>query len=420
MTCVPQASTPSPLRWALRLWLAVAVAVAVRTLLFPDHHTIFPVLAGGTAHWWADQPLYADYKPLDYFRYPPVFAVAFTPLYVLGPRVGGVLWSGLGIGVFVLGLRRFLRDVVPDQRTPAREAVFLALGALGALRGLWNAQSNALAVGLLLLGASALLRRSWWPAAAALAASVLVKLTPLPLVLLLCVLQPRRLPARVALFLALGLLAPFLTRPPMVVLDHYREWFDQMAQLSGERWPGFRDAWTVWLVLRQWGSGMGGMPALREPIHSAVYRGVQLLTAAAVMGWCLWQRRRTDDSRRLTTTVLAMGTAWVMLFGPATEYATYVFLAPMLNWAVLQRGADAASRCLILTAVVLVELLGWDAVSRSLEAAAPVLLTALPIGTTLFTLWLIGYARQNVSPGRQGRQDEVRRVGSGTRVPVAA
>ena len=291
MTSLPQAFGASPLRWAFRLWLAVAVAVAVRTLVFPDHHTIFPVLAGGAAHWWADQPLYADYKPLDYFRYPPVFAVVFTPLYALGPRIGGVLWSWLGIGVFILGLRRFLRDVVPDQWTPAREAVFLALGALGALRGLWNAQSNALAVGLVLLGAAALLRRAWWPAAAVLAASVFVKLTPVPLVLLLCVLQPRRLPPRLALFLALGLLAPFLTRPPMAVLAQYRDWFGQMAELGGERWPGFRDAWTVWLVLRQWGSGLEGMPALREPIDSAVYRCVQLLTAAAVLAWCLWQRR---------------------------------------------------------------------------------------------------------------------------------
>jgi len=90
--------------------------------------------------------------------------------------MGGVLWSLLGIGVFVLSLWRFIRDVAPGEWTAARQAVFLALGALGAMRGLWNAQSNALAVGLLLLATASLVQRQWWTAAAVLAASVLIKL----------------------------------------------------------------------------------------------------------------------------------------------------------------------------------------------------------------------------------------------------
>ncbi len=186
MTPLPSVARSAPIRWALLLWLVVAAVVAVRTVVVPDQHTIFPVLAGSSAHWWADRPLYADYAPLDFFRYPPAFAVAFTPMALLGSRAGGVLWELIGIGVFVLGLWRFLRDVAPSAWTPARQAAFLALGALGALRGLWNAQSNALAVGLLLLAAAALVRRRWWTAAAALAGSVLVKLTPLAPALLLC------------------------------------------------------------------------------------------------------------------------------------------------------------------------------------------------------------------------------------------
>ncbi len=186
MTPLPSVARSAPIRWALLLWLVVAAVVASRTILVPDQHTIFPVLAGSAAHWWADQPLYADYAPLDFFRYPPAFAVAFTPMAALGPRAGGVLWDLLGIGVFVFGLWRFLRDVAPSEWAPARQAVFLALEALGALRGLWNAQSNALAVGLLLLAAAALVRRRWWTTAAWLAGSVLLKLTPLAPALLLC------------------------------------------------------------------------------------------------------------------------------------------------------------------------------------------------------------------------------------------
>jgi hypothetical protein len=409
----------APIRHALLFWAAVAAAVAVRTVVAPNTHTIFPILSGASAHWWADRPLYADYAPLDYFRDPPSFAVAFTPLEALGPQLGGVLWSLFGIGVFVLGLWRFLRDVAPSRWTTGRQAAFLALGALGALRGLWNAQSNALAIGLLLLGAAALVRRRWWTAAAVLAGSVLIKLTPLAPALLLCGLQPRRLSGRFALFLGAGLLLPFLTRPPAVVLDHYREWFQQMAATGAERWPGFRDAWTVWLVLREMSQARFGVPPLREPLGSGVYRAVQLLTAVGALAWCLWQRRRLDDPRRLTTVALAMGLGWLMLFGPAVEHAGYVFLAPVLNWALLERDAPRAGRWIVGTAFVFIMLLGWDVVGRMIPELEPLLLTALPIGTTLFICWLIGYG-QAYSPQRHVGHKEERQRGQKTGLRIAA
>ena len=261
----------NPLRHALHLWLAVTAVVCIRMVIAPHSHTIFPILAGSATHWWADQQLYAQYPGLDYFRYPPAFAIAFTPFSDLGGRAGAVLWTLLSVGVFVFGLWRFIRDVAPGEWTAARQAAFLALGALGALRGLWNAQSNALAVGLLLIAVAELMRRRWWTAATVLAASVLVKLTPLAPALLLCAIEPRRLPARFLLFLGIGLLAPFLTRPPQIVLGHYQEWLSHIAHTGGERWPGFRDAWTIWLVLQHALQGRIGATALRD---AAEFRGL--------------------------------------------------------------------------------------------------------------------------------------------------
>src|SRR5262245_26679734 len=188
-----------PLRLVLWLWLALAAALAVRTALRPEAHTIFPVLAGGAAHWWADEPPYANYRPaLDYFRYPPLLAITLTPFDALGLRAGGILWNWCSLTLFAAGLWRFLRAVTPEIAAPGRQAAFLALATAAALRSLWNGQSNTVAVGMLLFGVAALVRGRWWWSALWLAASVQVKLTPLPLVLLLCLLWPRQLPVRIA------------------------------------------------------------------------------------------------------------------------------------------------------------------------------------------------------------------------------
>jgi hypothetical protein len=429
-------------RWTLALWLSLSVVLAVRIWICPDRHTLFPLFASAAEHWWAGQPLYVKYEPLDYFRYPPVFAVFFSPFAAFGDRLGGVLWNCLSIAVYAWGLRRFVGEVIPEAWSAGRQGAFMVLGAVGALPGLWNSQSNALAVGLLLLSATAVIRGRWWTAALWLGASVWLKLTPLPLALLLCALHPRRLSGRLAVVLVVGAALPFLTKSPMETLGYYREWIAHLSQTGGERWPGFRDAWTAWLVVRQYAAGTPGAPPLREPLHSAVYRGVQLATAGATLAWCLWQRRRRDE-RWAATTTLAMGTGWLMLFGPSIEYPTYVFLTPFLAWAVLRTDSPGAmlsrpmgvvtnwrdsacresmfhpvkacfpgqqapesnipslsgresmapagprGRLLPVSALVLTTVFGWGEVARRLMDAAPVVLAALPLGTTLFILWLI-------------------------------
>jgi hypothetical protein len=400
------------LRLALIVWLILAGAVSVRTLVRPSNHTVFPIFAASAEHWWGDRSLYQLYPPLDTFRYPPVFALFVTPFSALGLTTGGILWSWVSMAVLVAGLWQYVRDVVPSAWTRQRTALFLMLGALGALRGLWNAQSNALIVGFVLLGASALARvlssesqhselrtqnSGWWLAALLLAVPVCLKLTPLAPVLLLTALWPRRLAWRLLVVLAGLSLLPFLTRPPDIVLDHYREWIDHLMESGNIRWIGFRDGWTIWIVLRHLlGAEPGGL-SLCEPMDSCWYRTVQFTTAAAILGWCLWQQHRAErrslGPRWLVHVALSMGLAWLMLFGPAVEHATYIFLAPPLIWALLERRAWPHGQGLILASFTLIMVLGWGAVTRLLSPDWPVLLTTLPAGTALFILWLFGYAR---------------------------
>jgi hypothetical protein len=394
------------LRLVLRLWVVVAIAVGVRTLLRPNSHTVFPIFAASAVHWWADQSLYAEYEPLDHFRYPPVFPVLITPFNSLGLCAGGLLWSWVSMALYLAGLRRFARDVLPGVWPRRRLAAFLALALLGALRGLWNAQSNALVIGLLLLGGSSLVRRRWWRAAFLLAAAVWIKLTPLALALLLCALWPGRLGGRFLVALACLALVPFLTRPPEVVLGHYREWGAHLVQSGRERWPGFRDGWTVWQVTQRLARGEPGVPPLKDTLDSEGYRMVQLVTALSVLAWCLWQGRRGGTRWRVHMT-FGIGLAWLMVFGPAVEHATHVFLAPVLAGALLDR-AWPRGRPVITAAAVLILLLGWGALTRPLMDTMPVLLTTLPVGAALFALWLVAYAqtcgrrlRWGARPGRR-------------------
>jgi hypothetical protein len=372
--------------------VALTVAVSVRTLLCPATHTVFPVFATSAERWWADRPLYGKTEELDHFRYPPVFALAMTPFSGLGLRAGGVLWGWGCIAVYLAGLRSFARHALPVDWSRARTAAFLVLGALGALRGLWNGQSNALVVGLLLLGSAHLARERCWRAGWLLAGAVAIKLTPLAPALLLCALWPRRLAPRLALALLAFAVVPFLTRPPAAVVGHYVDWVTHLRESGGERWPGFRDAWTVWQVARHAAEGRGGPIPLEESLDCAPYRALQLLTALAALAWCLCQRRGADR-RWLVTATLAMGCAWLMLFGPAVEYPTYVFLAPVLAWAFLDRRAWPAGRALTVPALVLILFLGWGSITRPFAEALPLVLTALPVGTALFTAWLVAYAR---------------------------
>jgi hypothetical protein len=395
------------LRWAVLIWLVLAAAVAVRTLYRPSSHTVFPIFAASAAHWWGDQSLYQLYPPLDTFRYPPVFAVFVTPFHLLGSSMGGITWSWASMAVLFAGLWCYVRDAIPSLWTRQRTAVFLILSAWGALRGLWNAQSNALIVGFLLLGTAALARaaagtsgaanrRTWWGAALLLAVPVALKLTPLAPVLLLAALWPRQLAWRLIVITA-GLFAlPFLSRSPVIVWDHYREWIDHLTESGSVRWIGFRDGWTVWIVLRHLLGGESDPLSLCAPMESWGYRLLQLGTAVGVLGWCTWQRNRAErlqlGSRWLAHVTLSMGLAWLMLFGPAVEHATYVFLAPPLLWAILERRAWPLGQIVIWASFLLIMVLGWGAVARLLSPDWPILLIALPAGTSLFALWLLGYA----------------------------
>lgn len=63
---------------------------------------------------------------------------------------------------------------------------------------------------------------------------------------------------------------------------------------------------------------------------------IQVLSGVAVAAVCLFGRLRKWGEERLLVGLFTLGSCWMLLFGPATEDATYVMLAPALVFALVQ------------------------------------------------------------------------------------
>jgi hypothetical protein len=406
------------MRIVLGFWLALTIAVAVRTSIWPEKRTVFPVFSSGAIRWWSDEPLYLPYSDITGgFRYSPTFAVFMTPFALLGSTAGGIAWSWFNLAIYFWGLRRLL-DILPEAWSTTQQAGFLALGLAGGIRCVWNAQANTLVIGLLLLGAVAVVRRRWWSAAFLLAGPVFLKVSPAAVALLLAAMWPRRLAGRFLLALAVGLALPFLTRSPVVVAHHYQEWLVHLVESSAMRWPGMRDGWTVWLLLENTFSDVPARDLQMTPIDSPAYRILQVLSAAAALAWCLALQSSSLPVRWQVMSALGAGIGWLMIFCPATEFPTHVLLAPLLGWAVLHSWNERRSRMLTGGAVLLLLVLPWEAVTGWCSDQLPLLKAVLPAGATLLVVWLVGTVSSRMglpmpdlsylsSTGRWTQQDAV-------------
>src|SRR5262249_4274211 len=81
-------------------------------------------------------------------------------------------------------------------------------------------------------------------------------------------------------------------------------------------------------------------------------------------GLCLVGRRQGWPQRQLLTALLTLACCWMTALGPATESATYVLLAPVLSWAVLEAwaGGSLAARVILGTSYLLMlgcAVAGW-------------------------------------------------------------
>lgn len=384
------------LRLALALWAILAAAVCIKALALGGEHTVYPQFVGAARHWWTDMSLYADYSQtenMDGYRYSPAFAVAFTPFYLLPNRLGLIAWNLLSIGLLVWALHVLVRDVLAystdaiiDLRWHAAEGALLTLALVGSAVGIWSGQSNAILPALIVMGLAAIMRERWWAASLLLAVPVFIKIWPMAIVLLLMACWPRQLIGRFVVACIVLTLVPFLTRPPSTVVWQYQEWYLALTGPFQGRWGGYRDAWTIW---EQLGPMLGVQADWTNALQHRIYTILQLLTAATVLVWCLWQRRRVQATGQLLMLIFAMWAAWQLLFGPATEQLTYGIIAPATSWAVLVCFAEKRAQWLTVTAWAMLSLLPAGDIEKTVLRMFPAGQLLLPLGVVLFVAWLL-------------------------------
>ena len=298
------------------LWLIPLLVISAMVAHNPVKRTVTPLYHEASANWWAGQDLYVGPSGMNYL---PHFAVLFTPFQKLPVPGGDILWRAGAAALLAFGLWRLAKLQFGEHAPRAfLWATVLALPlTLPALR---NGQANAMFAGLTLCAAAALAESCWWRATLWMALALAVK--PLGIVLMLLapvVYAPLRW--RAALGLAALAVLPFLFARPDYVIAQHRGIVTNLQSCAAVTEHRFAD---INGVVRTFG---GELPARVSKLVRVLAGGVTLAL------WWLGARRLNEPRRALW--LLALTTAYLMLFNPMNEANSYVILAPALGlWAV--------------------------------------------------------------------------------------
>lgn len=374
------------LPWYQIIWGTVLIALCVKTFLKPLSHSVFGVYYHAGLHWWQDESLYRAYPGIDYFRYSPLAGIFFSFFSLFGITLGGILWNLSSNAIYLSGCASFWNRIPQQHSTPNKNAFFI-ICLFGALSGIWNSQSNITVAGLLLLGLANLMESSDSRACLWLATALFLKITVAPVVCLILLLRPVALIRQLTPFLLLGFLLPFLTRPPVQVVFQYREWVNHLIYSQADRWPGFRDGWYLYLTWHQQFSGRPLDPEFWHESAATWYQVIQALGGLLAAWVVLYWKLRGMAPGELLVRTAALGMSWMMILGPAIEFPSYGLLAPFLAWACTRE--KSPRQALLRLGAFFILVMGWKEFQAPIAKTLPVVLASLPIGSILFTAWLV-------------------------------
>jgi hypothetical protein len=270
------------------------------------------------------------------FRYSPTAAILFVPLsYMPGP-VGEVVWRVFLLAASLGGLYWCARIGLPRPLARRDWATFFLLVLPSFTGCLNNGQSSCVIIGCLLGAIAAASTERWMLSAVLVTIPTLMKIYPLSVGMLLCVMYPRRFGWRFGLTLAIGLALPFLLRPSAMVGEHQR-WLWHLLNDSKSPEDIMHMDQDLRLIVARW---------LNVRMSNGLFMAVQLLAAALIAAICLAGRLAGWPRRMLLARMLGLATCWMTVLGLATEPSTYILISPALAWSIWEcwlRPPDAIS-----------------------------------------------------------------------------
>jgi hypothetical protein len=339
-------------RWekaALFAWSSILVFVSVRVFISPESKTVFPIFSASGRFWWAGADLYEPHRSTavqEGFRYSPTFAILVTPFAWLPDDVGGVAWRLFNVAA-LFGSLAWLLQALLQPKQPRNVLAWLMLLTMPlTLQSVNNGQSNLVVVACMVGTVAAVKEKRWNLASGLMALAFICKLYPVALGMLLIVLYPRQLLCRLPLTALASMGLPFFCQSPAYVIRQYEDWFallgaEDRSAIALENM--YRD---LWLLIYLYGL----------PIGRNVYMLVQVWAGVGIALLCWHRQREGWPERTLLSSALGLGTAWMMLLGPATESSSFALLAPSLAWSVveaLQSSEGSVRRVLLWACCVL-------------------------------------------------------------------
>jgi hypothetical protein len=308
----------------LGCWVLTLVVVCLRAGINPGTHSVFIDYWQAGMRWMRGEYLYPHRHNYQFF-YSPLAAAFFAAFALLPQALGGILWRLLCAIALVLGARMSGRMVWPGTSGVRWTAWGLAALLPLSLSNLHNGQAGVLITALLLFGIVFCARGRWQITAACFAIATIFKLYPIALALLLTALYPSKLSWRLALWLVGLFLLTFLLQHPPYVLTQYQAWLHRLAN-DHRRLKGAYGTWRdAWLLLR----------LARVPMTILAWTTLQLVAGVLAATFCVWGQRSGWNSRRCLAAAFCLGSAWMTLFGPATEAASYIILAPAVIFGLI-------------------------------------------------------------------------------------
>ncbi len=380
-----------PVEWptiARSAWVCVIVGLAIHAFFLPYAHSVYDVYLRAARLWLEGQDIYVPAR--EYYRYSPLFAAALAPLALLPDGASAAAWKLINCGVFAWGLYACARRLTPRRWSPDEVSAAVLLVLPLAMHSLYNSQANLLMLGSLLLGMTAAGEGKWNRAAIWIAGATLIKGYPLALAMLLIGLFPRQFALRYMLSLVGGLLLPFATQRPSVVVMQYQSWIHHLRDSTEIMRERLRSIDQLFVVYGQ-------------PISERTFAVLGLIAGAAVLLVCLSIARRTSDRREIVFQTLLWFSLWVVLFGPATESCTYVAAAPVIAWALVEvwhRRAPWPERALLVGSLLMMGPMVTDMFGKTVRNFSNEH-GSQPIGGLILLAWLaVEWRRRAKAPER--------------------